>query len=198
MSATSDPGLLNGLLSDGVVTAETDPDHEADALLPEEAVLVQNAVAKRRREFNAGRACARRALGRLGIELHPLTAGKDRVPHWPDGIVGSISHTHGWCGAAVARAAQFESVGVDAERDDDLKLQLWPMICTERETQWLAALPEEQRGWVAKAIFSAKESLYKCQYLLTHTFLGFHAVETEFDLERGLVRSFFRQDVGSV
>ena len=47
-------------------------------LLPEEEAFVANVVPKRRREFTAGRICARKALEVLGVRNFPVLRGKDR------------------------------------------------------------------------------------------------------------------------
>ena len=55
---------------------------------------IREAVAKRQREFLVGRYCAARALahaGYLGDGWLPL--GEDRLPVWPAGWIGSISHS---------------------------------------------------------------------------------------------------------
>src|SRR3569623_1114660 len=81
---------------------------EPQPIHPDEAQQVAGAVAKRRVEFAAGRACARRALTRLGIRDFVLKNGAARAPRWPRGVVGSISHAGaipgGRCGVVVGRA----------------------------------------------------------------------------------------------
>ena len=47
---------------------------------------------------------------------------------------------------------------------------------------------------MGKILFSAKESVYKCQYPITTQFLGFHAVELEMD--DGSFRAVFQQRAG--
>jgi 4'-phosphopantetheinyl transferase EntD len=49
---------------------------------------------------------------------------------------------------------------------------------------------------MGKILFSAKESVYKCQYTLTTQFLGFHAVEVDVDVGAGAFRAVFRQPAG--
>jgi len=61
-----------------------------------------------------------------------------------------------------------------------------------RERDWLHELAEP--GLMGKILFSAKESVYKCQYPITTTFLGFHAVEVE--LDDGAFRAVFQQEAG--
>ena len=107
--------MIEALFPDGVVTVESTDAFSEDALRPEERAGLGRAVEKRRREFAAGRACARRALARLEIADAVLPIGPDRLPAWPAGIVGSITHCAGYCGVAVARRGSILCLGLDAE-----------------------------------------------------------------------------------
>src|SRR5437763_335927 len=96
-----------GALFDGfVVTAQAVPTALDGQLYPEERACIARAVPKRRAEFATGRVCARQALERLGVAVGPLLPHPDRSPAWPPGIVGSISHTDGYCAVAVAEATR--------------------------------------------------------------------------------------------
>src|ERR1041384_4989182 len=73
--------LIDTLFPAEVLTLAATPEMWSGTLLPqEEACLSPRAIAKRRREFTAGRVCARAALARLGIRGVPLVAGPDRSP----------------------------------------------------------------------------------------------------------------------
>lgn len=151
-------------------------------LHPEEEACVASATAKRRREFAAGRACARLALARLGVPEAPLARNEDRTPRWPSGVVGCISHCAGYCGAAVARREFATGLGLDVEVVGRVRPALLPRICTAAERDALASLGRErERGEVdwSTLLFSAKESVFKCYYPLTRVPLGFHDVEIE-------------------
>lgn len=151
--------------------------HDAE-LFPEERASLAKAVDKRRAEFGTARVCARRALARLGYAPQPLVPNKDRSPVWPQGVVGSITHTRGYCGVVVALDSAFVSLGVDAEQDKTLSPDIIDMICTASER---ARLFERD----AVVYFAAKEAFYKCQYPLTRQYLGFHDVELDLDLTSG-------------
>src|SRR5690242_5958922 len=84
-------------------------------LFAEEAAAVAGAVAARRAEFAAGRSAARRALAELGIGPVALPVGERRMPVWPTGIVGSITHCVGLAAAAVAWADDLAALGIDVE-----------------------------------------------------------------------------------
>jgi 4'-phosphopantetheinyl transferase EntD len=61
------------------------PDPPAD-----EALSIVNAVPRRRLEFATGRECARQAMAALGHAKVSIPRAQDRVPIWPDDLVGSI------------------------------------------------------------------------------------------------------------
>src|SRR5436190_1333063 len=108
--------MLSKLLPGAVVVVEAIEDIPSAKLLPEEAdALGAHAVEKRRREFAAGRHCARRALTRLGYADIAVPKGEDGEPRWPNDIVGSITHCAGYCAAAVARSSQLASIGIDGQ-----------------------------------------------------------------------------------
>jgi 4'-phosphopantetheinyl transferase EntD len=152
------------------------PGRDAD-LLAEERVAIRRAAPARRREFAAGRDCARHALAALGIGALPVPQAPDRAPCWPDGVVGSITHTGDFAAAAVAHRRDLAGLGIDAERRDRAVPRLWSRICTPAELAWLESLPEGDRVALATALFSAKEAFYKCQHPLTDTFLAYRDVE---------------------
>jgi 4'-phosphopantetheinyl transferase EntD len=154
-----------------------------DGLYADELEYVARAVDKRRAEFGTARACARRALAQLGIEPCSLVPHADRSPRWPEGVVGSISHTDGHCGVVVALSSHASGLGLDIERDGALHADLEAVVCTPAERRWLAQCGGDRRGHLAKLVFSAKEAFYKCQYPTTRTFLAFDEVELRVDLE---------------
>lgn len=157
------------------VVEEAAPALVDEELYPEELAHLAQSVPKRRAEFGTARVCARRALARLGIAPMALVPSPDRSPRWPEGVVGSITHTQGYCAVAVARSAQLQSLGVDAEVDKPLGQDIVEMICTPGERRTVQARD-------AVVYFAAKEAFYKCQYPLTRQFLDFQDVELELSL----------------
>jgi len=166
-------GVHTGLLTEAVDIA---------LLYPEEAGCVRNAVAARRKEFAQGRLCARRVLAELGISDFPLLAGKDRAPIWPAGIVGSLTHSGGTCAVAIARADRFAGLGIDVETAEPLGEELVELVCLESELAWLRELPEASQGILARLLFSAKESVFKCFYPISGVFLEFHDCEIRIEM----------------
>lgn len=190
--------LARPLFDEDVALAEADPASYETVLHAEEAAQVERAVEKRKREFATGRGLARRLLSAHGVESAPLLNDPDRAPIWPERVVGSISHTHGYCGVVVAPRTLYAGLGLDVEQGEPLKRDLVRSITREEEREALARLPEERALLHAKAIFSAKEAAYKAQYALSRTFLGFSAMRIELDLEAGSFRAVFAVPAGSV
>jgi 4'-phosphopantetheinyl transferase EntD len=172
--------VIETLFPASVLTLPATPEMWDGTLLPEEeACLSPRAIVKRRREFTAGRVCARAALERLGIRGFPLVAGEDRSPVWPPGIVGSLSHCGDYCGVAIARRGEIAGVGFDVERARPLEGRVASIICTPAETRRIESQPGLPPGLGAMIVFSAKESTYKCYHPITKTFLDFHDVEID-------------------
>jgi 4'-phosphopantetheinyl transferase EntD len=173
---------------------------DLDELHPDEAVLAATAVAGRVAEFRAGRHCARAALAAFGVRGVAIGRKSDRSPIWPEGFVGSISHTRrgstGYCCAAVARASDLSAVGIDAETDEPLERALFARVMTPHELSLLGQRPEAEQGQVGKLVFSAKESVYKCQHPLSGVFLEFTDVEVALDLAAGRFVATLRKSAG--
>ncbi|GES28604.1 4'-phosphopantetheinyl transferase superfamily protein [Streptomyces angustmyceticus] len=175
--------MIDKLLPAPVVTAETFHDAPLTEMFPEERALVSAAVPLRQNEFGTVRGCARRALAELGIAPAPLLPGPNREPQWPPGIVGAMTHCAGYRAAAVARATDIRTVGLDAEPhlpvDDPGVVDL---ITLPEERAQLRRLAAAQPGicW-DRLIFSAKESVYKAWFPLTHRWLDFEEAHLTLD-----------------
>jgi len=166
--------VIEEILPAAVASAETFTDPPDATLFPQEAAIVERVSDKRRREFTAGRECARIALGKLGIAPVPILIGERGAPQWPPGIVGSITHCDGYRAAAVAHAGDVAAIGMDAEPDDPLPRGVLDVISLPAERARLAALAGERPAvcW-DRLLFSAKESVYKAWFPLTGRWLGF-------------------------
>jgi 4'-phosphopantetheinyl transferase EntD len=166
--------VIEQILPTTVVVEETRKDLLDCTLFAEEQASVGRAVEKRRREFTTARACARRALARLGLPVQSIPTGKHGAPRWPEGVVGSITHCRGYCACALAREIDVIAIGIDAEPDDALPSGvLGEIVCAEERE----SLVEQMRAAPAinwdRLLFSAKESVYKAWYPLTGRRLGF-------------------------
>lgn len=129
--------------------------------------------AKREREYQAGRSCAHRLLSNLGCD-HQVGVNPDRSPAWPDGFVGSISHSDRWSWAAIARSDAFKSLGLDTEPvvTSETQQLLASEIASPREWQIAHSLSlTDQQAF--SVVFSAKEAFYKCWHPITGNFFGF-------------------------
>jgi 4'-phosphopantetheinyl transferase EntD len=173
--------MLDGLLPPGVVVEHGRSEDASVEPYPEEAVLVERAVTKRKLEFAKGRECARRALERLGVRNFPVLSGPQREPLWPRGIVGSISHTAGLCAAAVCQERAYPGLGIDVEPAEPITADVAARICQESELSGLLGLPDFEKLVIARLVFSAKEAVYKCQFPLSRAFVGFEEVELALD-----------------
>lgn len=168
--------MIAGLVSGPVVTEQAGPEDWTAALLPEEAASLGAVHPVRRREFAAGRACARRGLVRLDMLPQPVPIGTGRNPAWPAGVTGSITHCQDFCAAVVTRAEDF-GIGIDAEPLAALSPAALAMVRAPGD-EWLAG---QWRGILA---FSAKEAIYKAWYALTGQQLRFHDVRLRVDGRR--------------
>jgi len=177
-------GPVRRLLGDArIEVAEMDPRLASpeQCLWPEELAQVSRAVLSRRQQFAAGRWLARQSLAKLGLEARPLLSDAQRVPLWPPGIIGTISHTQSWCAAAVARSGEVGALGIDVEPRSPLDVALWPRICRPEERARLDELDPERAGLLAKAFFCAKESIYKALYPSVRVFLDFQGMYIELE-----------------
>ena len=152
------------ILPPGIWASETEDRGQSVPLHPGEEALVAKAGEKRRRDFALGRACARAALAQAGLFQAGgvmIARDEDGKPVWPEGFVGSITHTQGYAAALAARAADFAAVGVDAERVGGVTPELMPRLFDAAERDWLESLDAVRRPAMAAVLFSAKEACFK-------------------------------------
>jgi 4'-phosphopantetheinyl transferase EntD len=145
-------------------------------VMPEELTCVAAAAPKRQADFAAGRLCAHTALAGVGAPRGPLLRDRAGAPLWPADIVGSITHTRGFCGAVVCQRGHYDSIGIDAERLG-IDEEVWSEIFTSVERHRLAELSPADRSTAATIMFCAKEAFYKCQYHLTCEWVDFGSIE---------------------
>ena len=132
---------------------------------------------KRLEDFSTGRYCALKALEQLGIQDAIIPIGEDRAPIWPEGIVGSISHCDKLIGAIVAKKSDHISLGLDIEEIGTVTPDIYDLVFTENEKQYLSSLRGGELHEKSTVIFSIKEAFYKFQHPITKTFLDFLDVE---------------------
>jgi len=150
----------------------TDVFKDAADLLPAEASMVAGASAKRQSDFVTGRYCARQALINLRNISPAIMRGENKEPIWPDGVVGSISHSEKMVGAVVALKEHVAAIGLDIETIGRVNLDMWDLIFNKTEQDLIRNKQGDGIDW-ATLMFSLKESFYKLQYPLTGQFLDF-------------------------
>jgi enterobactin synthetase component D len=139
---------------------------------------LKGAVPKRQVQFRAGRYCAMLAIQALHGGS-PMLVGRDPsgAPLWPEGVVGSITHTDDVAAAAVAFSADVRSLGIDTER-----------VMSESQARelngtvaWPAELAPARAASMTRLeamtlVFSAKESVFKCLHPLVRRAFDFQDV----------------------
>jgi enterobactin synthetase component D len=147
---------------------------------------LRHATQKRQREFLAGRWCAEGALQRLGAGSTHVAMAEDRAPIWPDGVVGSITHTGDFAAAAVAWAADIAAVGIDSEEIiDPATARDIADTCMVDETTLFSVAHGRSFCEFCTFVFSAKEAVFKCLFPLTRKLLEFSDVRiTSLDWNR--------------
>ena len=181
MDLTRPLAALEELFPDGVAVAGAAPETLDGPLFAEEEAVIERARGKRRAEFRAGRVLARRLLPAVGCGEVAVPAD-GRRPVWPDGVLGSITHTQGICAVAVAARNGLRGVGLDIERAGAVEEKLFRRILGPEEEAWVAARPEPPEHW-GTVLFSAKESFYKSLADIHPHFVGFHDVRVELDAD---------------
>ena len=176
---------IDGISSVVVAVRQPRPD---DALSGRWALVLPPALARardvRRATFLAGRYCASRALRAAGAPENSVVAvDSSRAPVWPAGFTGSITHAEGLAAAAAARSGTVVGVGIDIERlldpraADELQQSVapeWPKV-----NIWPPPTESSRRVALLTAVFSAKESIYKCLHPVALEFFEFHDVSVQ-------------------
>ena len=152
-------------------------------LLPEEQRAFANSVIKVQRASGAARIVARELMQRAGVAPQPVLKGTAGIPQWPAGLVGSIAHDSSVAVAALARHADYLSIGIDIEPAEAIEPDLLEMVATEHELSAIADTP--LRG---RLLFAIKEAVYKAAYPLDRTFLEHHDVEVNLQAGTAAIR----------
>jgi enterobactin synthetase component D len=151
---------------------------------------LDSAVPKRRIEFAAGRYCVREALRTLAplVARNPIAIAQDGSPVWPLGFVGSITHTDAFASAVVASSEDAIGLGIDSESliEPRTAVEVGQSIATIDELARLSLGTCASEQFVLTAVFSAKESIYKCLRRVVGRYFDFLDAEiTDFDIRAG-------------
>jgi 4'-phosphopantetheinyl transferase EntD len=97
-------------------------------------------------------------------------------------VVGSLTHCTGYRAAAVAHQRDVLTVGIDAEPHEPLPPDVAGAIALDEELVGLAELTAADSAvcW-DRVLFSAKETVYKAWFPLTHGWLGFEQATITID-----------------
>lgn len=172
---------LEDLFSSSVTVIEThNAKINASFLSLAERTYLENVSQNRKTEFIAGRFCAHEAMELANIPSGHIRIGEKGEPIWPSDIVGSITHSHGYAAAAVARKADVLSLGLDAEIDEPLSSKVLRRISNDQEQGWAETVGGVLIQHPGKVLFSAKEATYKAWYPITHEWLGFREAFIDF------------------
>lgn len=118
------------------------------------------------------------------------------MPLWPEGVVGSLTHSGITAVAAVGRRSEITSVGIDLQEIRLLRSDIAARIALPSERAWVTA-GNADATTRALMLFSAKESVFKALYPIVRRHFGFHAVELHWNPERESFRAEVRSDLGS-
>jgi 4'-phosphopantetheinyl transferase EntD len=187
--------VIERLLPATVVSVEAFDDVPDEPVFPGEEQYIAQAVDRRRREFVTARRCAREALAGLGHPPATIPRTRRGAPVWPDGTVGSITHCAGYRAAAVARAGDPVSIGIDAEPHGPLPEGVAEVVALAEERDMLARMRAADPAvhW-DRLLFSAKESVFKAWYPLTRRELAFAEARLDIDAQAGSFTAHLKAD----
>ena len=98
----------------------------------------------------------------------------DRLPQWPAGWLGSISHSSLVAVAVASRSSSCMALGIDVEKwlDDKSCADVREQVAAPGELELFGGSTEQR---ALTLLFSAKETLYKALYPQVRQFFDFMA-----------------------
>ncbi|MHB1441082.1 MAG: 4'-phosphopantetheinyl transferase family protein [Cuniculiplasma sp.] len=157
---------------------------------------LKNAHPIRIAEFMGGRYSAYLALKKAGIKEWPeMMERLGRVPIWPEGFVGSISHSRQQAIAVASSTEHYMGLGIDIEplltESNAIALARYFMVPDEKVVD-LRTQPYS--GWVSLLV-SMKESIYKACHQAFNINLNFQNIcISDVDWKSGVVSIMLRFD----
>ncbi len=136
--------------------------------------LIHTARQKRIESFSSGRQSARLAMQRAGLDVTELLREPGGNAQWPSTCKGSISHCANMALALVTTEPNVAALGVDIEQICQFDKATLAITCNTAEQQWLNE--HSELTWAETALFSIKESLFKCINPITSTWFDFHDI----------------------
>ncbi len=168
------------------------------SLSPEEAELLSpKAVQKRKDEFTLGRAASYYALKKVGfVSPPPVLKGKNREPIWPEGYIGTISHSSGVAISAVCSEAHAAGIGVDIEKlERNVSPGVFRITCTETELE-LVNSDHSKNQIMFKRIFSAKEAGFKAFYYHAKEYIDYKEATLSWDADKSCFKGILLKAAG--
>lgn len=150
-----------------------------DQLKAPEAAAIRNAIQSRKFEYSSGRRAAHAALQQFGLGHAPIDR-TGRVPNWPNGAIGSISHSDALAAAVVGSDQYYIGLGIDVIPVLAVSESVAERVLLSSEREWLRQM--DSGAW-RTALYSAKESIYKAVNPSVGEFLAFDDVELQISLE---------------
>ena len=136
-----------------------------EELFKEELLICKDYEQVRFIDFVRGRYCAHKCLSQI-TKAQAIEKDQNGAPIWPNGMTGSISHIKEYAGAIVAKKENYLSMGMDIEQIGRITSDLWPVIFTHNEMNYLRKFSYQSQKKVSTLFFSMKEAYYKMQYPL--------------------------------
>ena len=157
----TNPRILPAWVSQVSLYVEEADDAAAAIPLPP---AFQIAPPERQRQYRAGRYCAQLALEQLGVPRAIPGMTEHGAPAWPEGTIGSITHTMGLVSAAAAVKKRCLGLGLDVESIASLDKAhaLAARAATSSEVFAVMDSAKTDYATAVTLIVAAKHSLYKC------------------------------------
>ena len=163
---------INEPLLDGACLVLSRVGDFASDLRPEESAALGEVSDVRSLQFSSGRRAAHRAIAQLQVEDRAI-GRNERLPVWPPGTQGSISHSDTLAGAAIGPSETYLGIGIDLVPISAVSDKVAQRLLLEPELKWVR---EMGSGDWRTALFSAKESVYKAVNPVVGEYLGFRDV----------------------
>ena len=156
-------------------------DHRS-ALSVDEREHIGRAVESRQFAYSTGRYLAKRALAEIGVEVSSIPTHASRRPLWPEGVVGSITHSRRYAIAVVGFRSGLAGIGVDLEVAGRVTENIAGTVMSADERDWCLGLSLRGAGGSCPrtaytANFSAKEAVFKAVNPIVGLMVGFREVE---------------------
>jgi 4'-phosphopantetheinyl transferase EntD len=142
--------------------------------------VIRMSGSSRQAEFLAGRMCAQAILRSQGVDAWLVGIGAHRQPLWPENIIGSITHAHGYAAAVACPGAGLLGIGIDIESIVSVAAReaLLQVIAPQDELACLRQVAGEiSFDTLLTLVFSAKESFYKAAFPQIGRYIEFDVLE---------------------